>query len=192
MDDKTLINKFRDGDGKAFTTLFDRYSQKLKNTLMSKNSFIREDEAEDYVTEAFISFHENLLTGKYEDKGKLFNYLYTIAYNLYRKQLRKNAEDVTKDPLEILAGEIFEDGNEREEMMAFVEQILLTLTVGKNEKVVNCADLIYAQYGILKISDEDYYNEHPEKFTNILDVRRKRNKCMEKLRKIVKENINKI
>jgi DNA-directed RNA polymerase specialized sigma24 family protein len=193
LSDKLLIEKFRNGDQRAFTELFDRYSLQLKNSLMAKNRFIREDEAEDYVADTFVTFYEKVINGQYTDKGTLFNYLYTIAHRLYLKHIKSNREDETDDErLTRLFDTIYEDDTDKEYYMQLVEQILVNLSIGKNEKQVKCADLFYARYGIPKISDEDYYNEYPEKFTTVIDVRRKRNKCMDKLKELVKEAIKNI
>jgi len=190
MSDNDLIEKIKNGDQRAFTVIFDRYSSKLRSSLLSKNSAIRNDEAEDYVADAFIQFYDNVNNGKYRHKGTLFNYLYTIAHRLYLKHIGRYKEDVTEDDrLNRIYEQIFVDAEERDQYISIVNEILKELTIGKNEKELKCSDLLYAQYGIPKIKDEDFYSEHPEKFTNELDVRRKRNKCMERLRKLVKENI---
>jgi DNA-directed RNA polymerase specialized sigma24 family protein len=193
VSDKLLIEKFRNGDQRAFTELFDRYYLQLKNSLMAKNRFIREDEAEDYVADTFVTFYEKVINGQYTDKGTLFNYLYTIAHRLYSKHIKRSREGETDDErLTRLFDTIYEDDTDKEYYMQLVEQILVNLSIGKNEKQVKCADLLYAQYGIPKISDEDYYNEYPEKFTTVIDVRRKRNKSMDKLKELVNEAIKNI
>jgi len=186
ISDRELVDRIKRGDSNAFTILFDNNAEKLKRSLIAKNSFIRVDKADDYVTDAFVDFYDKIKNGRYEETGSLFNYLYTIAHRLYLKEIGRNKEDVTADDkLNRLAGRIFDNEASREEILQTVEQLLPSLTIGKNEKELSCVDLLYAQYGITKTSDDDYYSEHPGKFTNVRDVRRKRYKCLEKL----KENV---
>ena len=189
MSDKDLVERISNGDQRAFTVIFDKYNEKLIKTLMSKNIMNRE-QAEDFVTEAFIDLYEKILNGKYAENGTMFNFLYTIAHRLFLKENKRNIEDVTENErLKTLVKEIFDDDNQREEYFRLVEEILKDLSIGKNEKELSCADILYAQYGIEKTSDENYYDEYPEKFTNILDVRRKRYKCLEKLKTALHQKI---
>ena len=181
--DYILIAEIKSGKERAFYELFDRYFDKLVYTLLKYNE-VRIDEAQDLVTDAFLDFNRQLINGQYKDENKVFGYIYRIVHRKYIGSLKNNKEQTTEDDLLVqLEEEIFTNDIEQEEYYRIAEQAKAKLSF-------LCQELIEAQYGAIKISDEEIYNEYIEEFTNLANVRNKRNKCMEKLRKNARELIN--
>lgn len=180
--DLILITEIKKNSRSAFNVLYDKYIHRLVNALLKNNSFIKRDEAEDYAIEAFMDFYENIRAGKYNEKGSTFNYLYTIAHRKYLRVIEKQKEFLDDDRITMLENKVYENDTEKEIFVGIAEEVINKMTIGRDDKKINCAELIYAQYGAIKVNDEYFFNEFPGKFTNVDDVRKKRNKCMQKIR----------
>ena len=176
--DYILIAEIRNGNERAFTELFDRYYLKLVNTLAKNNSFGPRENIEDAVLDAFIETKIKIENKKYEEQSLFFAYVKTIAFRALNKERLKNKEDLSiEDHLKSLEAEIFENNIEREYYYRKLEE-------AKKEIDWLCRELIEAQYGIIKTSDQEIYNDYPDQFTRLANVRNKRNKCLDKLKKI--------
>jgi RNA polymerase sigma-70 factor (ECF subfamily) len=84
ISDSELFLRARDGDQSAFGELIDRH----KNSLVSYLTYLCGDfdRAEDLAQEAFIRLYER--GAGYRDQGKLQAYLFRIATNLFRSEIR--------------------------------------------------------------------------------------------------------
>lgn len=83
--DEVLIARFQDGDVQAFDTLVRRYKDQLLNYVFR---FVgNRVEAEDVVQETFLRVYKN--KHYYKEIAKFSTWVYTIAGNLAKTELRK-------------------------------------------------------------------------------------------------------
>jgi len=83
--DEQLIAQFQKGDERAYIELVNRYKDRLLNFVYR---FINEmEEAEDIVQETFVKVYRN--RHAYREIAKFSTWIYTIAGNLARSELRK-------------------------------------------------------------------------------------------------------
>lgn len=85
LTDEQLIANFQAGEESAFIELVNRYKDRLLNFVYR---FINEmEEAEDIVQETFLKVYKN--RHAYREIAKFSTWIYTIAGNLARSELRK-------------------------------------------------------------------------------------------------------
>ena len=84
MEDSELILKFLDGDVQAFNVLVNRWQLKLYN--FSFKVLGRREDAKDVTQKAFIRAYKSLR--KLKDPGKFSPWIYQIAMNLCRDEMR--------------------------------------------------------------------------------------------------------
>ena len=83
--DEELIAEFQAGDDRGFIELVDRYKDRLVNFVYS---FLHDmTDAEDLVQETFLKVYKNKQA--YREIAKFSTWIYTIAGNLARSELRK-------------------------------------------------------------------------------------------------------
>lgn len=85
ISDSELFVRAREGDQAAFGELIDRHKDSLVSYLAYLSGDL--DRAEDLAQEAFIRLYER--GAGYRDQGKLQAYLFRIATNLFRSEMRK-------------------------------------------------------------------------------------------------------
>ena len=83
--DEALIAAHVAGDRVAFTRLFDRWAPRLRQTFARSGA--RRDEANDLVQQTFLQLHR--ARADFKPGALLRPWLYTIALNLRRQQLRR-------------------------------------------------------------------------------------------------------
>lgn len=84
-DDVRLMLAFRDGDDAAFDALFERWAGKLLRFL---ERMVRDEAvAEELVQETFLRVHR--ARARYAPEAKFSTWLYTIAANVARNELRR-------------------------------------------------------------------------------------------------------
>lgn len=83
--DEELIARFQNGDDYAFEEIVHRYKNRLLNFVFR---FIgQEDEAEDIVQDTFLKVYKN--KHAYKNIARFSTWIYTIAGNLAKTELRK-------------------------------------------------------------------------------------------------------
>ena len=83
--DEQLMEQAQTGDVGAFEQLFDRYKQRIANFVFQ---FVKERHAaEDVTQQVFIKVYQKL--DKYQPKGKVSSWIYRIAANQAKDELRK-------------------------------------------------------------------------------------------------------
>lgn len=83
--DEELVVQAQAGDLEAFEQLFHRYKQKIANFVFQ---FVREHHlAEDVTQQVFIKVYQRL--GQYKPTGKVASWIYRIAANQAKDELRK-------------------------------------------------------------------------------------------------------
>lgn len=83
--DHRLLRQVQDGDMVAFGKLVDRYRDRLMNVI--GRMLASREEAEDIVQEAFLRVYQH--RSSFDFKHCFSTWLYTIALNLARNELRK-------------------------------------------------------------------------------------------------------
>ena len=85
LSDEELIFKFQNGNRQAYTMLVNRYKDKIKNYLFR---FVHDEvAAEDLTQDTFLKFYQK--KDSYRQIAKFSTWLYTIASNLAKTELRK-------------------------------------------------------------------------------------------------------
>ena len=89
FDDVRLVQSYLSGDERAFTVMVDRYQVRLLNFVYRIVG--DRERAEDLVQEAFIRVHRHL--GRFDRTKKFSTWIYTIASNLAKNELRNRARN---------------------------------------------------------------------------------------------------
>lgn len=84
--DAELMQAAAAGDHAAFTRIVDRHKHALVNYLTHLSG--DRDHAEELAQEAFLRLYQS--AGRYDDRGKLGAYLFSIATNLVRTEQRRS------------------------------------------------------------------------------------------------------
>ena len=85
VSDEQLIKRFQDGDRQAYNELVHRYKDKIVNFLYRFMNDI--DAAQDLAQETFLKVY--LKKDSYKEISKFSTWMYTIASNLAKTELRK-------------------------------------------------------------------------------------------------------
>lgn len=93
IDDKTLVERCKEGDQNAFRTLVERYQGRIFSLALSM-LHDRQD-ALDVTQEAFIKVHRYL--ENFQGSASFYTWLYRITYNLSIDQLRRGGRMQTVD-----------------------------------------------------------------------------------------------
>ena len=105
LTDEQLIKKFQNGDIGAFNQIVYRYKDRLLNFVYR---FVNDiDKSEDLVQDTFLKLYTH--KDSYREIAKFSTWLYTIAANLARTELRKikrrktfSISDLSKDDREFI------------------------------------------------------------------------------------------
>lgn len=129
MEDQEILEKFRQAESKnyAFNLLVRKYQQKIYSHI--RKMVIDHDDADDLTQETFVKIWQNL--DKFNEKSKLFTWIYRIATNECLNFLRKKRNkfflpiaDVSKDLLRKLETSGYISGDE---IAIKLQKVLLTL-----------------------------------------------------------------
>jgi len=89
LDDTALVTAFLAGESRAFDAIVDRYQLRLLNFVYRIVG--DRERAEDLVQEAFIRVHRHL--GRFDRSKKFSTWVYTIASNLAKNELRNRSRN---------------------------------------------------------------------------------------------------
>jgi RNA polymerase sigma-70 factor (ECF subfamily) len=89
IDDTALVNAFLMGESRSFDVLVERYQARLLNFVYRIVG--DRERAEDLVQEVFIRVHRHL--GRFDRSKKFSTWIYTIASNLGKNELRNRARN---------------------------------------------------------------------------------------------------
>ena len=130
--DEELIIRFQKGDETAFTELVNRYKDKILNFIYRYVGDI--DLANDLAQDTFLKFY--IKKDSYKQIAKFSTWLYTIAANLAKTELRKNKRrktytisDLTKNDNEFIIRDPYPDGPETVDIneSLYLQQSILEL-----------------------------------------------------------------
>ncbi len=99
LNDQQLIDRYLNGDDKAFETLLNRYKDKVYTAIYL---FVKDKAvAEDIFQDVFIKVVDTLRKGKYNHQGKFSQWVMRIAYNLcvdnFRRKKRRPTMYATEE-----------------------------------------------------------------------------------------------
>ena len=89
LDDAGVVQKFLDGDARAFTDLVVRYQSRLLNFVY--RTIGDRERAEDLVQEVFVRVYRHL--ARFDQSKKFSTWIYTIASNLAKNELRNRSRN---------------------------------------------------------------------------------------------------
>lgn len=89
LDDTALVNAYLAGEDRSFDVLVERYQARLLNFVYRIVG--DRERAEDLVQEVFIRVHRHL--GRFDRSKKFSTWIYTIASNLGKNELRNRARN---------------------------------------------------------------------------------------------------
>ena len=89
MDDAEVVAAFLEGEERAFEELVDRYQGRLLNFVV--RTIGDRDRAEDLVQEVFIRVYRHI--GRFDRAKKFSTWIYTIASNLAKNELRNRSRN---------------------------------------------------------------------------------------------------
>ncbi len=89
LDDTALVTSYLGGASRAFDLLVERYQTRLLNFVY--RTVGDRERAEDLVQEAFVRVHRHL--GRFDRSKKFSTWIYTIASNLAKNELRNRARN---------------------------------------------------------------------------------------------------
>ncbi len=112
MPDELLMAAVKNGDQRAFRTIFERYGKIVYRFLyrLLKDPSL----AEEAVQEVFIKLYQSAQT--YQPRGKLITFLYRIALNHSLNELRKREQKVQRESLSTLPEDRYRAPSLKEEV----------------------------------------------------------------------------
>ncbi len=177
MEDQNVIELLKKGDHSAFKVLYDHYPM-IKNMVLSNSG--SEEDAKDLFQNVLIAFYKNVKKGDFILTSKISTYLYSIANNLWLKQLsNKNKKYVTNlDKAKELVKE-----EQHFEFQETKKMSLREFIFDKLDKIGEpCKSILllheYEKLSMQQISIKlGYANEHT--------ARQQKYKCIQRLKKII-------
>ena len=89
LDDAALVTEYLSGQTRAFDALVDRYQNRLLNFIY--RTVGDRERSEDLVQEAFIRVHRHI--ARFDHSKKFSTWIYTIASNLAKNELRNRSRN---------------------------------------------------------------------------------------------------
>lgn len=183
--DTAIIEDIKSGGVKRQRAITHIYQEKeLKNqiiALVTKNSGSR-DEGIEIFHEGIIALDENIRKGKYEEKGKLRGYLYTLCRFLWLNKIKRSSKTTYTSELNQLDEVNFETP-ESLSMSNEQKDILGQLLSRLGEKCEKILELWKLSYSMEEIADQVGLG-------NAGIARRQRYRCYQKLMKLLEEEPN--
>ena len=132
LNDEELILRFQNGDRAAYTQLVNKYRDRIINFIFR---FVGDmDSAQDLAQDTFFKFYQK--KDSYKQIAKFSTWLYTIAANLAKTELRKNkrrktstVSDLSKNDYEFTIVDTEEDNEMDIKEAYFLEKSILDLDV---------------------------------------------------------------
>lgn len=123
LNDKELVQRYRNGDVASFQLLVDRYQDKVFSYILM---LVKDKQlADDLFQDTFLKIIRTLKAGAYQEEGKFIQFAMRIAHNLiidyYRKAKRLPMVDPTKDDYDLIDNTRMSDPSVEEKMVT--EQI---------------------------------------------------------------------
>ncbi len=139
-----LIQRCKEGDREAFDELFNKYHQRIFNSILY--FFGDVNESQDICQEVFINGYQSIKN--FRGDSNLFTWLYRIAVNLVKNKFKQRALQkrvITSNPVnedgksfieEVAAKENSEQDAEKRELMQAIQSALMGLEEDKRMALV--------------------------------------------------------
>jgi len=180
VSDDSIIQAIREGNERMLVLLYERNYQTLKQHIV-KNS-IDSDKAQDIIQEAIIITWQNVMKPDFTLTAKLDTFIFSVARNLWLKELRKNKRTTQKEDFadyEFLG--ISADNQEVNEDVKVIIQKALVQTGDVCRKL-----LLYFYFDGLDMEQIGKLLG----FNNSDTVKAKKYQCKKKLEEIIKSQYN--
>lgn len=181
-DDAVLINNIINGNqiNDSFVMIYKKYFNDIKMYLHSKSQgqLYLHSSFDDIIQESFLDLYENIVSDRYEHRGILKAYVQRIALNRFYKEVRnKNAPNDQENSNK-------EANIDMDSGYDSLDSIYLRAaeTAFKRLNDELCKDIILFKF-YNGLSDKEIFILHP-KLKNVDNVKRRRNRCFNKLRKL--------
>jgi len=153
LSDKELLKMFRAGQEEALNQIILKYQDKVFSTIM----FLVKDRAlaEDIFQEVFIKVIKTLRSHKYNEEGKLSQWLMRVAYNLcidHFRKVKRAPKTTASDGSEVIEYAVISDENAekamiKSELCANIQLVIDQLSPEQKEVVIlrHYADLSFKE-----------------------------------------------
>lgn len=185
MSDAEILTRIREGHPQGLTALYEGYRTEFIHWMM-KFSRCDQDDAKEFYQAAVLIVYDNVCQGKLENlKSTLKTYLFGIgknlAWNRYRQEVRKQKAGAEFYLDAHVAGEPGED-DEPMDHLEIVKQCFQRLGDP-------CHSLLEMHYYQKKSMEEIALRLN---YKNTDSAKNQKYKCMERLRKMTEEEIDKV
>ena len=178
---QTVVEDIKSGgirENRAITYLIREYEGKIRAFITSRNGST--EDAEDVFQEGVTAMIMNIKADKYKGDSSIQTYLYAICKGIWYKKFNKNVRD-RENKSTLTVAEIDHDTPEfmvlEEEQKSLIENLFDKLRS-------KCKETLYLwgqSYSMQEIADE-------LGFKNSQVAMNKKNKCLNELRNLMKEN----
>ncbi len=174
----------------AFGIICNRYHEDVINHLKAKtsNNLYLKSFIDDAASEAFIILWESIINGKYEEQGYVKAFLQKIAFRRLMKMSNQNMKPIGNGS-EISDEENYDELNELLDEDSINYKNIADEAFKSLKQI--CKEIILLKY-YEKIDDTEIFEKFPEELKNKKNVRKRRSKCMEKLREKSNEILKQI
>lgn len=178
--DQDFIEGLRSGDPEVLTALYKKYYNLVLKFVVSNNG--SSEAAEDVYQETIVILYEKCLDKNFELNCQLQTFIYSIARNLWLKQLKKHSSITSlKDYHHEEYGQTETDVKLHQQKEESIEKMYKSL----EELGEPCATLIRDFY-IRKLSMEEISDKFG--YTNADNAKNQKYKCLQRLKRIYFEN----
>ena len=140
MDDSTIVGKCQGGQAELYGQLVDKYSARIIN--LGYAMMGNRHDAEDVAQEAFVRAYKSLT--KFQKKAKFSSWLYQIALNLCKDQLKARSRHARPTDDEQMNAT---PGNPKEQAPRVIIQAELS---GKMSEAINKLPVLYREAFVLR------------------------------------------
>ena len=182
MNNNSVIERIRNGDDGELERVYVKYRREFISWVIKRYQCSLDD-ATDIYQQVILVFYENIVQGKLvELKSNLKTYLFAIGKNKIMEEKKHSSKFLKHDDFEMERVDVDDDNEERERELTSVEKSLKL--IGEH-----CKQLLEMFYFQKKNIDE--ITEILE-YKNSASARNQKYKCMEKLRKVHLEDLNRV
>ena len=177
LSDAEILDHIRRGEKQMLVRLYDRNRSSVRNLLRQNNG--NESDAEDILQEAVIVLWQQAQKKEFFLTAKMDTFIYSIARNLWLKELRRRKKTVSgdDDSFHYEAGEENDDMREKESAGILVKYVKLLSG--------SCRDILFLFYFDGLEMDEIALKLN---FANADTVKAKKYQCKKKLEEMIRKD----
>ncbi len=175
-----IIEKVRLKDPSIFSYLYKTYGKMITGHVY-KNSGSPED-AKELIQITFTELWSAIDTGRYQEEGKLAHYIFQLAANNWRYELRKRRNGVT-DSLDMTPIQIADDSEESIERQVVKDRYLNAIQLAL-QKIDGTCEQVIRLYHLEEKSLQDVAVQMAYDYNNL---RKRIFDCRKKLKKLTED-----